>query len=344
MNVIVNKIFCNAKKYIRANATKNADPVRWGILGLGYMAECFSSSIDGNKNGIVVAAASRSLEKAKKFSMKHGNCKAYGSYEAMINDASNTLDIIYIATPTKFHYENIKLCLQAGKNVLCEKPITMNMKELEELQKLAEEKKCFLMEGMWMKCLPTYQKALLWVEEGRIGSIELIKADFYKREIRDSANIILNQEKGGGVLRDFGVYAVAFPTGFLRGMPDELSSYSRESNNDIDVDWMIRMRFGETQVFLNISSDFGGTSKAAVMGSKGTIEWDSQFNRTNIIRLYDMSGNQVEQYESSYEYDGFEYEVNEAQMCIKKGLKESKVVSLDSSMKTLMIIDRLLKK
>src|SRR5262249_26754002 len=152
-----------------------------------------------------------------------------------------SLDIVYIATPMKLHYDNIKICLQAGKNVLCEKPITSTVEELKELQQLAKAKDCFLMEGMWMKCLPTYQKAVTWINEGRIGAIDLIKADFYKREEIDISRAIFDKEQGGGVLRDYGVYAIAFPTGFVKGMPDELRGASRLSCYGIDSDWSIYM-------------------------------------------------------------------------------------------------------
>lgn len=344
MHRIVNKVFRIAKKNIKGNIKKNDNPVRWGIIGLGYMAECFSSAIDGNKDGIVVAVASRSIEKAKKFALKHGKCQAYGSYEAMLHDSNLELDVVYIATPTKYHYEHIKLCLEAGKNVLCEKPITSNVQELEELYQLAQEKDCFLMEGMWMKCLPTYQKALTWIKEGRIGTLDLIRADFYKREQIEPSKAIYNKRECGGVLRDYGVYAIAFPTGFLEEMPEELIAYSRTSIYEIDADWLICMRFKGVQTFINLSSNFQGSSKAAIIGNKGMIEWDVQFNRTNTITLYDVSGKQVERYKAEYEYEGFEYEVNEVQQCIKKGLKESTMVPLKSSIVTMKIIDELLKK
>lgn len=339
MHGVANVLLRKAKKCIRRSIKKNDNPVRWGIIGLGYMAECFSSAIAGNKDGIVVSVASRSIEKAKSFASKHGCCQAYGNYESMLHDSNLELDVVYIATPTKYHYEHIKLCLEAGKNVLCEKPITSNAQELEELCRLAKEKNCFLMEGMWMKCLPTYQKAISWVEEGRIGTPNLIKADFYKREQIELSRAIYNKNEGGGVLCDYGVYAIAFPTGFVQEMPEKLTGYSRESVYEIDSDWLVYMRFRGMQAFVNISSDFQGSSKAAIMGDKGTIEWNSQFNRTNVITLYDASGKLVDQHKYKYEFEGFEYEINEVQRCIRKGMKESTVVPLKSSMITMKMID-----
>ena len=137
---------------------KNPGAINWGIIGLGNMAEVISTTIDGNKDTIVYAVASRSIEKAKSFAARHGKCKAYGSYDEMLKDPNNNnIDIIYIATPVMQHYAIVKQCLLAGKNVLCEKPITYNSSEFKELLELAKENNCFLMEGMWMKCLPTFR-------------------------------------------------------------------------------------------------------------------------------------------------------------------------------------------
>lgn len=337
---ITAKLIHKARKALKGKVKKNSTPIKWGIIGTGYMAETFSSAIDGNTDGIVAAVASRSMNNAKAFARKHGSCRAYGNYEEMVTD--NTLDVIYIATPTKYHFEHIKLCLEAGKNVLCEKPITSTASELMELQRIAKEKECFLMEGMWMKCLPTYQKAIEWIQNGRIGAVDLIKVDFYKREIINPSKAIFNVNMGGGVLKDYGVYAVAFPTGF---MDSEISlewNY-RKSSYGIDSDWFIRMNDGKIQAFVNISSDFAGSSKAAIMGTEGTIEWGIPFNRTNVITLYDAAGKSIDQYRVSYDFEGFEYEVNEVQKCIRNRILESVKVPIESSLNVMNIMDKLLK-
>lgn len=339
MKNVVEKILRKVKASHKIKK-KNPNPIRWGIMGTGYMAETFCSTIDGNANGIVYAVASRSKERASSFAKKHSKCIAYGSYQELVSD--NSIDIIYIATPTICHYENIKLCLKSRKNVLCEKPITTCLSELIELKTLAKENNCFLMEGMWMKCLPTYLKAIEWIKMGRIGEVELIKADFYKREKIRPDVAIFNAEMGGGVLKDYGVYAVSFPLGFMDTIC-EVEGKSRDSKFGIDTDWQIYLSDGLRKAFINISSNFSSQSKAAVVGKNGTIEWESQFNRTNIITLYDEKGNKIDSQKWNYVHEGFEYELDEVQSSLKKGLKESSVVTLQSSMKTLEIIDSLIK-
>ena len=339
---ILNRLKKEWRKTPLGRTKKNENPLRWGIIGLGYMAETFSCAIDGSKDDVVYAVASRSLNKAKAFAKNHGNCRAYGSYEDMVNDKSLDLDIIYIATPVKYHYEHVKLCLEAGKNVLCEKPITSTLEQLDELMELAKKHNCFLMEGMWMKCLPTFQKACQWINEGKIGDVELVRVDFYKREHIREGYAIYNASEGGGVLRDFGVYAIAFMEHFLGGYPDELTGKSRISSHGIDADWQITAKKKNVQAFVNLSSNFGSLSKAVVIGSKGFVEWNSQFNRTNTVTLYDANGVHVESFATNYEYEGFEYEIKEVHKCIREGKNESNIATLAGTRNTMQIINTLI--
>lgn len=339
---ILNRLKKEWRKTPLGRTKKNENPLRWGIIGLGYMAETFSCAIDGSKDDVVYAVASRSLDKAKAFAKNHGGCRAYGSYEDMVNDKRLDLDIIYIATPVKFHYEHVKLCLEAGKNVLCEKPITSTLEQLDDLMELAKKHNCFLMEGMWMKCLPTFQKACQWINEGKIGDVELVRVDFYKREHIREGYAIYNASEGGGVLRDFGVYAIAFMEHFLGGYPDELTGKSRISSHGIDADWQITAKKKNVQAFVNLSSNFGSLSKAVVIGSKGFVEWNSQFNRTNTVTLYDANGVHVKTFATNYEYEGFEYEIKEVHKCIREGKKESNIATLAGTFNTMQIINTLI--
>lgn len=341
INRILNKIKKEWRKTPLGKTKKNENPLRWGIIGLGYMAETFSCAIDGSKDDVVYAVASRNIDKAKRFASNHGRCRAYGSYEDMVNDRSLELDVVYIATPVKYHYEHIKMCLEAGKNVLCEKTITSSLEQFEELIELAKKQNCFLMEGMWMKCLPTFQKACQWINEGKIGDIELVRVDFYKREHIREGHAIYNANEGGGILRDFGVYAIAFMEHFLGGCPDAITANKRISVHGIDADWNIVAEKNGVRAFVNLSANFGSLSKAVVIGSKGFIEWDSQFNRTNRIKLFNSIGLEDETFDARYEYEGFEYEVKEVSMCIRNHSLLSKIVNINNSGNVLKIIENI---
>jgi len=339
---LINKILTILRHKGIIKVKKNVSPMRWGVIGLGYMAETFSTAIDRSKDDIVYAVASRNLEKAKAFAANHGHCKAYGSYVDMVHDDSLHLEVVYIATPVKYHYDNIKMCLEAGKNVICEKPITSTLSQLEELMALAEKNNCFLMEGMWMKCLPAFQKAINWIADGKIGKKELVKVDFYKHEIIREEYTIYNASEGGGILRDFGVYAISFMTHFLGGEPETQTAYSRKNAKKIDSDWQISSSRDDIHAIVNLSSNFGSLSKAAVIGSEGYIEWDSQFNRTNRVCLYDLNGVLKEVFRADYKYPGFEYEVAEVHNAISNGKKTSSIVNINDTRTVMKVIEQLM--
>ena len=281
------------------------EKVRWGIIGLGYMAHIFCDVINDSEKGYVYAVASRTVKKASKFAQEHGVAVFYGTYEELISD--NNVDVVYIATPLDCHYDNIERCLLKQKNVLCEKPIVNSSYEYNVLLKLAEKQKCLLLEGMWSYYLPTYKKAKEWIEAGLIGDVELIRIDFYKNFHYDPSI------QKHGVMRDYGIYALAFLNYFISGECQTKSVYCRKNSDDLDTDWAINgeCMSGKVSYVINISSCFKSKSKAVIIGKKGTIEFESQFNRTNIITLLDIDGNCLKKTDYEYKKEGFEYEVSE---------------------------------
>lgn len=331
------------KRRLHLKARKSSDALRWGIIGLGNMAQVFADALNGNSSSILTAVASRSKDKATLFARKNGVANIYGSYEEMLADDSLNLDVVYIATPVKCHYNHIKMCLKAGKNVLCEKPIVSDSAELDELISLAQRQHCFLMEGMWMKCLPVYRQAKQMIAEGKIGNLELMRVDFYKREIIDCSRSVFNKNEGGGVLMDYGIYALTFALDFLGGVPEELRYEVRRNGEGIDTDWNIVIRRGGIRAIVNISSDFNSASKATAIGSEGSIEWDAQFNRTNHIKRFNHLNHLVEEIRTDYAFEGYEFEIEHVKNCLTKNLKESDIVPLESSRDALKVVGLLTK-
>lgn len=122
--------------------------LNFGILGAGDIAHAMATTISQMKSVNMYAIASRSMEKAEKYQKQYGMEKAYGSYEELAQDEK--VDVIYIATPHSFHYEQARMCLNYGKHVLCEKAFTVNAQQAEGLIKLSEQKGLFLGELCWM--------------------------------------------------------------------------------------------------------------------------------------------------------------------------------------------------
>ena len=126
--------------------------IRWGIIGCGGIANTFAASLRALDSGILLAAASQTEGKADAFAENHGVERSYSDYIALVADPD--IDAVYVATTHNFHYENVKLCLEHGKHVLCEKPFTVNADQARELIQLAQANKLFLMEGLWTRFLP----------------------------------------------------------------------------------------------------------------------------------------------------------------------------------------------
>ena len=129
---------------------------RWGIIGCGLIAPKFYNALKNTGEGSVVAAASKSIRRARKLQQKIPVPNVYGSYEEMLN--RETLDAVYIANTHAEHFAAAQLCLNRGLPVLVEKAFTRNAKEAEELITLAREKNCFMMEGMWTRFNPASEK------------------------------------------------------------------------------------------------------------------------------------------------------------------------------------------
>ena len=140
---------------------------------------------------------------------------------------------------------------------------------------------------------------------------------------------------------DYGVYSISFDVGFLEEFPNVVEG-RRIDFNGLDMDWQIFMSCKDVQVHTNISAQFASTSKAVIVGDKGSIEWEHQFNRTNQVSLYDADGQKLETCVYEYASQGFEYEIEEVYRCMIDGRLESEKVSWRSSFETLRLMDMLL--
>ena len=137
--------------------SENSSPIRWGILACGGIAEKFAADLVAHvADGVVYAVASRDLSKAQAFGTKHNAVKAFGSYQELAD--CQEVDVIYIATPHAYHYENTLMCLEAGKAVLCEKAFTINSSMLEEMVAKSRAKNLFMMEAIWTRFHPSVTK------------------------------------------------------------------------------------------------------------------------------------------------------------------------------------------
>lgn len=312
--------------------------INWGIMALGKIAHPFADAINHVQNAKLYAVASRTTEKAEEFAVRYGAEKAYGSYEELVCDKN--VDIIYIASPMSCHYENARLCLEAGKNVLCEKSITLNSGELEELIAIAREKNVFFMEAMWMKFMPAFKQAKKWVAEGMIGEIELVRADFSCVNPYDPANRLFKPELGGGALLDLGVYPLTFITSFLGFEPEKITS-SAVIENGIDVLEQVCLFYKEAVGVSFSGFDKNRLNNAQIFGTKGSISFGNWFHSTDTVVLTDANGNVVERFRVPHPHNGYEYEIEECCRCVANGLSESPDNPLAHTAAVMRLMDKL---
>lgn len=152
--------------------------MNWGIVAAGKISNDFVTAVATlpDTDHRVVAIAARDLNRARDFAELHDIEKSYGSYEELAGDPN--VEVAYIGVLNPQHYAVVKLMLENGKHVLCEKPLCMNEREAKELIAFAEQKKLFLMEAMWSRFFPSYQYLRQQIESGKLGDIREVHVSF----------------------------------------------------------------------------------------------------------------------------------------------------------------------
>ena len=312
------------------------DKIRWGIIGTGRIAHTFAEALAGTADAEPYAAASRDRAKALDFAERYGFKKACGSYSELASD--NSVDVVYIATPMASHYSDAMLCIENGRNVLCEKSLALNAVQAEKMLYTAEEKGVFFMEAMWMKCRPVFLKVTEWIKSGKIGSPQFIKADFSNSVPYDSGDRLFRADCGGGALLDLGVYPLTLADSFF-GVPDEIISCA-DKKNGVDINNSIILKYSDGR---SVSSYNGFqlqlSNNALISGSDGYIVMGSYFHCTSEATLFNSSSDIVEKFTCEPEINGYEYEIREVHHCLRNGLKESVLVPHSDTIRVMKLMD-----
>ncbi|KIX00593.1 uncharacterized protein Z518_09658 [Rhinocladiella mackenziei CBS 650.93] len=300
--------------------------IRWGILATGGIAQTFTKDllvdpvtrdVHEIKHTVVAAASSSSASRAQGF-LKAVNApssaRAYGSYEEFVKNPD--IDIVYIATPHSHHYQNAMLCLEAGKNVLCEKPFTVNAAQARKLVEKACEKNLFLMEAVWTRYFPLSIYVREVVTSGKLGVVTRVFADNSRasnleEDWADGKHRMVNPDLAGGALLDLGIYSLTwvFQTLFTtqpassRKAPSVMSSIQKYPATGVDEMTSILLTFprdvesgGDMHAIattgFRTSSDTDGTGSSGaairIQGTKGEIQvWPPAYRptRTKLILM-----------------------------------------------------------
>lgn len=310
--------------------------IRWGVLGPGKIADRFARCVAVVDGARIHAVASRSPERGMKFAKKYKVPSVYTSYQDLAADPE--IDVIYIATPHNFHYQNTRLCLEAGKHVLCEKPLTVNAAESERLFLLAKEKNLFLMEAMWTYFLPIYAVVRQWLDSGKIGEITLMTSSFGFKPARNEEGRLFNLELAGGTLLDIGIYNLAVSRWVVQQEVKSFTILGRVGTTGVD-----ELVTGSLEFASGAISQFSCTflSKTVndfiIYGTEGRIHIHPDFWGPTKATLLTKTGEKT--VEKPFRATGFEYEIEEVGRCLQAGLLESPVMPHALTLASMRLMD-----
>src|SRR3954467_4666669 len=214
--------------------------IRWGILGCGRIARKFASDLRLVKDAELTAVASRSLETAKSFVNEFPAKHVHDNYEALVNN--DDVDVIYVATPHSHHYEHTILCLEHHKAVLCEKAFAVNAEQAKKMIALAQDKKVFLMEALWTKFLPHYNKMQEMIRDGMIGAVKSVLVNFGFKPVPPVPQRLFDPALAGGSMLDIGIYNVFIALSVL-GEPDAIEAEMTPASSGVDEQCSVILRY-----------------------------------------------------------------------------------------------------
>jgi predicted dehydrogenase len=311
-------------------------PIRWGILATGFIADRFTRDLAEVPGAEVVAVGSRTLAAAQEFARVHGIPRAYGSWQELAEDAE--VDIVYVSTPHSAHHEATRLCLSAGRAVLCEKPFTLDRETAVDLVDLARERGLFLMEAMWTRTIPAVLRIQELIAEGAIGEVRHVAASFGFVSAVGPDHRLRAPALGGGAALDLGVYPVTFAQLFL-GAPDHVRAWATLFPEGTDETTGILLGYDRGAVALLHCGLNADTSGAVITGSRGRIEIPGRFHRPTAFTL--VRGDEVDIFEIPVIGEGMSHEAIEAQRCLREGLLESPLVPHADTLAIMATLDEI---
>jgi predicted dehydrogenase len=311
------------------------DVVRWGILSTGRIAKAFARALKDTPGAVLAGVGSRTVDAAEAFAREFGG-KAYGSYEALA--AADDIDLIYIGTPHPMHAENVRMALNAGKGVLCEKPFTMNRAEAEELVALARAKNLFLMEAMWTRFMPALAEVRRIVESGEIGPVHQVNAELGFKSEAGPEHRLFNRALGGGALLDLGIYPLSIAVALL-GPVDKVTAQADLGPTGVDeqTGFLLRHSKGGMSV-CSCSLRARLPSELTIAGERGHVRMNTMFHHTTTVTVVRADGIS-RTVPTPFLGNGYVHEVIEAQRCFKAGLIESPGMTHDDSLALMGVMD-----
>ena len=275
-------------------APRHADPrdapvLRWGILAPGWIASMFTGALLAHTGQQVVAVGSRDLARATAFAERFAIPRAHGSYEDLVADPA--VDVVYVASPHSEHRAQALLAIAAGKHVLVEKAFTRNAAEAREVVAAARAAGVLVMEAMWTRYLPHTDVLRQLLDDGALGEVRLVTADFGTRAEPDPTHRLLDPALAGGALLDLGIYPLAFASfvaahAGLGRQPVNVQVAGSRASTGVDEQAAIQLGYAggaQAQLFTTLLAPTART--AHVLGTDARLEVGADFFLPTSVRL-----------------------------------------------------------
>ncbi|MFI3253928.1 MAG: Gfo/Idh/MocA family oxidoreductase [Eubacteriales bacterium] len=297
--------------------------MKFGILGCGNIVGTFMKAVDAVEEVSCIAVASRELSRAENFAKERNIPKAYGSYGELLAD--DQVEAVYIATPHSHHYEHMKLCIQAGKHILCEKAFTVNGEQGKEILALAKEKKVFVLEGMWPRFFPMVSKIQDIIKSERLGKAKMLSVSKCY-PIIDARERCYEPALAGGAVLDLGCYVLNFASMFFGDDVTSMKSVVSMTNTGVDLQEGIILHYGDGKI-ANLSCSMGCLQPeiGIIACEKGYIKIPSA-GRMERVEVYNEHHELLEELIAE-PFENFQYEVAAMAKAVKAGKLECEEMS-----------------
>lgn len=309
--------------------------MNWGIIGYGEIAPAFIEAlIQSEKSKLVGIASISSYEYLKKKKL-YDQVEIFDNYTDLVE--SPDIDIVYVSTTNNLHYENAKSVINAGKNLLCEKPLTPSATLTKEIIELARKNSVFLMEGMWTRFLPVYREFIKLIQNNVIGTPKFLKADFGFMNNWSKSRRLMNPKLFGGTLLDNADYNIFLSQDIFHDYPCEIAAQATYAETGVEDSCSILLKYpggGLAQLF----SSFRCQTKqeAVIYGDEGYIELNEYWHGTQIA-IY--TGKRLTKKNFPHKGNGFEYQIEAVEESVRNEKLENDLIPHDASIEVAKIID-----
>jgi predicted dehydrogenase len=258
--------------------------LNWGLLSTARINSALIPPLKASKRNQLTAVASRTKDAADAYAREWKIPRAYGSYESLLADPE--IDVIYISLPNRLHAEWTIKAVQAGKHVLCEKPLALNVEEVDAVQETARKYGRVVAEAFMYRHHPQTLKVQELVKNGSLGSLKMIRGSFSFLLSREG-DVRLDPDLGGGSNWDLGCYPISYARAVVGGDPLEVFGWQVTGPTGIDETFVGQMRFGD-DILVQFDSSFAIPFHAfmEIVGSEGTLNIPRPFKPEMDEKLY----------------------------------------------------------